>query len=91
MMSCKETARLISQGLTGRLSFSQRMVLRLHLWMCSACSSFRRQLAALHVLLARRLSGEAGAGDSGPRLDPEARERIRKGLRTHRTRPPDAE
>jgi len=48
MLSCKETARLVSDGLDRRLSLWQRMNLRLHLMMCGACSAYRRQVAQLN-------------------------------------------
>jgi len=65
MLTCKETARLVSEGLDRSLPLRVRMSLRLHLMMCGACASYRRQIEALQNLIQRRFSiatdAEAGA------------------------------
>ena len=50
-LSCKEASRLISEGMDRRLSFRERIVLRLHVGVCDACSRFTRQLAFLRRAL----------------------------------------
>ena len=47
MLSCKEATRLLSQAQDRRLSYGERIKLRLHLMACVACSRFSRQLAVL--------------------------------------------
>jgi len=47
MLSCKETSRLISQGLDRRLGFGERVALRLHLAICNGCRNFTKQTAFL--------------------------------------------
>jgi len=44
MLSCKESAQLISQGMDRSLSLRERIGLRLHLLMCYGCRNTRQQL-----------------------------------------------
>jgi predicted anti-sigma-YlaC factor YlaD len=59
MLTCKETARLVSEGLDRKLSLWQRMNLRLHLMMCGACSAYRRQVETLNRIVRRRFDESA--------------------------------
>jgi len=56
MLTCKETARLVSEGLDRKLSLWTRMNLRLHLMMCGACSAYRRQVETLNRVIHRRFA-----------------------------------
>lgn len=47
MLSCKETTRLVSQGLDRELAFGERVLLRVHLAYCMGCRRTRRQLTFL--------------------------------------------
>lgn len=47
MMTCQQASQLISQSLDHPLSWSDRFNLRLHLFICDACTRFNRQL---HVI-----------------------------------------
>jgi len=49
MLSCRETSELVSRGLDERLDVMQRLGVRLHLAMCSACRAFARQARFLHA------------------------------------------
>lgn len=74
MYSCKEASRLLSQSRERRLPLRQRLGLRLHLLMCSACRQFAQQLRLL-----RRLAGQYAArieNDQRLRLSKDARGRI---------------
>jgi hypothetical protein len=42
-ITCKEASRLMSLGLDRELAFADRLALRLHLAVCSACSVMRSQ------------------------------------------------
>ena len=48
MLSCKEVARLASDGLDNDLPFGTRFGMRLHMMMCGACSRYVKQLKQLH-------------------------------------------
>jgi predicted anti-sigma-YlaC factor YlaD len=53
LLSCKETTRLVSQGLDRRLGLGERLVVRIHLAICEGCSHFSRQAAFLRRAVAR--------------------------------------
>jgi predicted anti-sigma-YlaC factor YlaD len=48
MMMCKKATRLMSLKQDRPLTFQERMSLRLHLSMCSACRECERQFTLLH-------------------------------------------
>jgi hypothetical protein len=47
LLSCRETTRLISQGLDRDLAFGERVTLRAHFLYCLGCRRASRQLAFL--------------------------------------------
>ena len=47
LLSCRETTRLISQGLDRDLAFGERVALRVHFLYCLGCRRASRQLAFL--------------------------------------------
>ena len=53
IISCKDASRLVSQREEAPLSAWQRLVLRLHLSVCAACSRFERQIALLRTAMQR--------------------------------------
>jgi hypothetical protein len=53
IISCKDASRLVSQREEGPLSSWQRLVLRLHLSVCAACSRFEKQIAFLRTAMQR--------------------------------------
>ena len=75
MMTCEETAQLISEGLDRTLSLRERLTLRLHLFGCDLCTRYARQLKFLQRACAddERLTEAA-------ELDDAARQRIRTRL-----------
>jgi Putative zinc-finger len=51
MLSCKETTRLLSQGLDRDLAFGERVALRMHLVICRGCRNARNQFEFLRRAL----------------------------------------
>ena len=47
LLTCKETTRLVSQGLDRELAFGERVALRVHLVICLGCRRAGRQMAFL--------------------------------------------
>jgi hypothetical protein len=47
ILSCKETTRLVSQGLDRQLAFGERVALRVHFAICLGCRRTQRQMAFL--------------------------------------------
>ncbi len=78
MLTCRETARLVSKGLDTRLTLRERWQVRLHLRLCEACRSYRAQLRRLRAILRRGLGAwEAPTTDS---LTPEERDALERTL-----------
>lgn len=47
MLNCHDATFLLSQSRERKLTFSERMKLRLHVGMCRGCTNFERQLPVL--------------------------------------------
>ena len=72
MTTCKETTELASRAMDERLSFGDRMAMRMHLAICKNCRRFSQQLKDMR----RLFQTETAANDEVPVLSPEARLRI---------------
>jgi len=82
MLSCKEVTRLVSDSMdNSKLTIWQRMQVRLHLLMCSLCSRFRKQAEFLRLAARKHTSANEDSA-KGPNLSEDARERIKKVLRS---------
>jgi hypothetical protein len=55
-ITCREAARLLSRAMDERLPLWQRILLRLHLAICDACTNARRQMLLLRQAV-QRLNG----------------------------------
>jgi len=51
IISCKDASRLVSQEQDSRMSFWQRVTLRLHLSVCAACTRFEQQIRFLRAAM----------------------------------------
>jgi hypothetical protein len=81
MLDCKQACHLVSQSMETKLSFRQRLALRLHLMICDACTQFSRQMGLL-----REAIGQLGRGmenDEMIRLPEAARQRIGNSVADH--------
>ncbi len=75
MLTCKEASQLISQSCDRRLTVGERIGLRVHVFVCKACSRFQRQMKLLHRA-ARRYAEMDDTVSAGITLSAEARGRI---------------
>ncbi|MBW1754169.1 MAG: zf-HC2 domain-containing protein [Deltaproteobacteria bacterium] len=80
MFNCKAVTRMVSESLDRKLSFYQRMGIRMHLLMCKLCSRYRRQLLLLRETI-RRQTASSEDIESEIVLPPGARERIKRSIR----------
>ncbi len=80
MLSCKETTRLVSEGLDRQLPFWRRLGLRLHLVMCRGCSRYARQIKALNRLISDHYAGDKPA-EVSEHVSEDAVQRIKSSLR----------
>jgi len=81
MLSCKEVSRLTSKSMDTRLTWRERLGVRLHLFYCQGCQRFRDQVHFLRRA-ARRSTNALMAGTSS--LPAATRERIRAALQSNR-------
>ncbi len=81
MLTCKQASQLISQSLDQPLSFPQRLQLKMHLFLCGACSRFKQQLQQLRTAL-QQLRNQI-ENDSTIQLTPEAKDRIKREINSH--------
>ena len=57
LFTCKETTRLVSQGLDRELAFGERLALRVHFAICTGCRRTSRQLAFLRRAMHKLAEG----------------------------------
>ncbi len=79
--NCRQTMRLVSEGLDRDLSWPARLGVRFHLWWCRDCRRFAAQLLRLH---AWTRYWDAALEEHPPAswtLSPECRGRILEALR----------
>ncbi len=50
MLNCKNATRLMSESQERPLSAMERMLLRLHVMMCSGCHNFKEQIGAMRLM-----------------------------------------
>ena len=80
MLSCKEAAQRVSEGLDRELSFWQRASLRFHVLMCRACLRYTRQINALDQAVSEHYRGDPSV-QKPERLRGTALNRIKAALR----------
>jgi hypothetical protein len=78
--TCKEMVALMSQSMERPLSLRERVLLKLHLWVCSWCVWYLEQLRLLRESLRARAAAGEGFEPRGAALSTEARERIKSAL-----------
>lgn len=83
-ITCRKATELVSESMHRRLSPYEKLKLRLHLMICSACRRYRRQVLAIRDAMASRPDEAdallANAGED-ERLSADARARIAESLR----------
>ena len=57
MLGCREATSLMSQEQDRPLTLSERIGLRLHVWICNGCNNYRRQMGVLRAACRRFGSG----------------------------------
>jgi predicted anti-sigma-YlaC factor YlaD len=60
LLSCKKTARLLSQGMDRELAFGERVMLRLHLAICDGCRNASAQFKFLREAVRALPEAESG-------------------------------
>lgn len=75
---CKETVAVISQSLERPLSLRERVLLKLHLWVCMWCVWYLEHLQVMRRTMRESAAESELDSPSAPGLSPEARERIKQ-------------
>ena len=78
MLSCKQASFLITQSLMRKLTFTERISLRVHTLICKICSRFQQQMIDLHASL--KHIRQQFEKDTSIQLSDEARSRIQQSL-----------
>lgn len=81
MFKCNEVSRRVSESMDHKLPLYQRMLIWLHLLMCKYCARFRQQIIILRNLCRSHLLDDEPLSPKDI-LPPDARERIRKALKS---------
>ena len=80
-MSCRKATELLSASLDRPLTRMERVRLRVHLVICTACRRYRRQIQAIDFALQRAVGGDAVASvDDTLALGDEARTRMEQAI-----------
>ena len=66
MMHCRQATQLASESLERKLRTGEKLELKLHLAMCSACRNFNRQVQTLRDIARDYAKGSEPAGDDTP-------------------------
>ena len=79
--ACKQTVEIISQSMERPLTLRERVLLKLHLWVCMWCLWYMEHLQLMRDAL--RVQENENDEASTTRLSDEARETIRRSLTTN--------
>ena len=75
---CQQTVQVISQSLERPLSLRERVLLKLHLWVCAWCAWYMEHLQVMRDALRAKGNEESNLISAAlPALSNEARERIK--------------
>ncbi|MBS1254948.1 MAG: hypothetical protein MAG581_00745 [Deltaproteobacteria bacterium] len=77
MITCEETASLLSEKMDVSLSPTQRILLQVHMMMCRSCAEFGQQMRSLRDIFLG-LEGASSQDQAG--LPEESRKRIKQAL-----------
>lgn len=79
MFNYKKVTQLVSESFDRKLSFYQRLGMRIHLMMCKFCSRYQEQLLFLRKT-ARLFSESSEAPDLSIQLSSEVGKRIKESM-----------
>ena len=77
---CKQTVEIISQSLERPLSMRERVLLKLHLWVCMWCVWYLEHLQLIRETARQNTQEMPELDPSAPGLSAEARDRIKQKL-----------
>ncbi len=78
--TCRQTVKVMSESMERPLTLRERIELKLHLWVCIWCVWYLEHIKLLRAALRERAAHEDMTADA--HLPPEARERIKRALKS---------
>lgn len=82
IFDCSDISRLVSDSMDRKLSFYQRLGIRIHLMMCRYCARYRKQLFFLRKAI--RFHSETAVDEKpSTNLSDESRNRIKRAIQNH--------
>ena len=76
---CKQTVKVLSESLERKLTLRERVLVKLHLWVCMWCVWYLEHLQLVRSSLRAETSQEPTLS-STPGLSDDARERLKRSL-----------
>lgn len=83
MLTCKEASALATKAMDGKLTFRERVGLRLHIMMCGLCRRYVRDTKRLREAIRNAGPLVSPMMPESFRLSERSRERIRQMLKEH--------
>ena len=75
---CQQTVKVISQSFERPLTLRERILLKLHIWVCAWCAWYMEHLQVMRDALRAKIDPDAELSSAVlPSLSSEARERIK--------------
>lgn len=82
MPSCKDVSQLVSASMDRKLPLRQRLIIRVHVLMCSLCRRYHKQLHILRFGTKRYAEPDGNLVEES--LSPAASERLKRALERKR-------
>ncbi|MHB9116722.1 MAG: anti-sigma factor family protein [Burkholderiales bacterium] len=83
MLSCKDVSHLVARSADRKLSLTERVGLRFHLWICDQCRRFEHNMALIGKAFKQLGAEPESLCPPHIGLSPEAEERLRQKLKHH--------
>ncbi|HJU54928.1 MAG TPA: hypothetical protein VJ715_10160 [Pyrinomonadaceae bacterium] len=80
LRACRDIVPIISESLDRSLPLHRRVILKLHLFVCTRCVCYLRQLLLMRAALRTKAATTFDEDGDEPSLSAEARERIHRAL-----------
>lgn len=77
---CEHTVKVVSQSFERPLSLREKVLLKVHLWICAWCAWYMEHLQVMRDTLRAKAEQEPGLNPALPALSTEARDRIKLNL-----------
>ena len=80
MLTCKNVTLKVIRSFVNRLSFSEKLSIKLHLMMCKSCRNFTNQIQVIESVAQAVCFNDLKSDDKIHMLSDESRDRIKRKL-----------